>query len=77
MAQLPDTLGPVTDTHLLHELRAAAELYGTGAGDRALGLILAAVDGDVGLAADAIAMNPRPAWVAEVLGPTIGIVEAS
>lgn len=74
MSQLPDTLEPVTDEERIAELRVAAELHGPGAGDRALGLILAAT-GDVGLAADSIAMNPRPEWVRELLGPSLGMVE--
>lgn len=76
MGLLPDTLEPVTDKELIGRLRIAAELHGPGAGDRALGLILAAVDRDVGLAADAIAMTQRPEWVRELLGPDLGRVGA-
>lgn len=37
--------------------------------DHALGYVMAAVGHDVELAADALAMTPRPAWVEEFCGP--------
>lgn len=83
MAQLPDTLKPITDAALISELRVVAELpedveggrnHGGTAGDHGLGMILAAVNGDVDLAATAIAMEPRPDWVAEMLGPNLGLI---
>lgn len=37
--------------------------------DYALGYVMAAVDGDVELAADALAMTPRAAWIEEFVGP--------
>jgi len=36
--------------------------------DHALGYVLAAVEGDVQLAADALEMNPRAPWVEEFAG---------
>lgn len=74
MAQLPDSLKPLEDPEKLAELRGVTGLKdGNGATDHALGMILAAVDADVDLAATAIVMRPRPAWVAEMLGPSLGL----
>lgn len=73
--QLPDGAQPTTDPRLCGLLRAAAYLPSSNPTDLALGYILAATNGDVGLAADAIQQEPRPAWVAEFLGPSIGLIE--
>lgn len=73
--QLPEGTQSISDPRLCGLLRAAAYLPPSNPTDLALGYILAATNGDVGLAADAIRQEPRPAWVAEFFGPSIGLTE--
>ena len=72
-SQLPEGIEPVKDGQALRMLRAAAYLDPENPTDLALGYVLAATNGDVGLAADAILQDPRPFWVEEFFGPGLGL----
>jgi hypothetical protein len=75
--QLREGTKPIRSGRLCGLLRAAAYLPPENPTDLALGYVLAATNGDVGLAADAIRQEPRPAWVAEFFGPGLGLAEQS
>lgn len=70
--QPPEELKPAPVTRV-RELRE--EIIGRGGHDliakaenRGLGLVLTKVGGDIDLAADAVLMKPRPAWIEELVG---------
>lgn len=67
--QLPESVVSWPGPH--NPLRAECQERGVDVRhvtDRALGYVMAAVGGDVQLAADALEMNPRAMWVEEFAG---------
>jgi hypothetical protein len=69
--QLPENAKPLASVEEIQQLRVAARDRGVNLDsctDHALAYIVEAC-GDVELAADAVAMSPRPKWVQEFIGP--------
>jgi hypothetical protein len=68
-SQLPESVVPQPGSQdaLRGELRERG-VDVSHVSDLALGYVMAAVDGDVGLAADAVEIDPRASWVEEFTG---------